>query len=77
MDFDSLQKFFRTQSKNNYVRDNSRFIRQNWNVRSNSRPGYNSRPNSNARPGSNVRQGGVKNQGTSLKRDERGKSSRR
>ena len=51
---DSHPKFFRTTSKNNYVRDSSKFRIQNSNVRSNSKPGYNSRPNSNARPGSNV-----------------------
>ena len=36
----SFPKFFRTASKNNYIRERSNFGRQNLNLRSNSRQGY-------------------------------------
>ena len=55
---DSHPRFFRTASKNTYVRDNSKFSRQGSNFRDNSRPGSNYRQNSNARSGSNNKQGG-------------------
>ena len=70
---DSYPNFFRTQSKNNYLRDSSKLGRQSMDYRGNSRPGYNQRGNSNqrlgsnirmnsnARPGSNTRQGGSNN----------------
>ena len=53
---DSNPRFFRTASKNTYVRDNSKFSRQGSNFRDNSRPGSNYRQNSNARSGSNTKQ---------------------
>ena len=51
-------RFFRTVSKINYIRDNSKFGRKNSNLRNKSKPRYNSRPNSNGRSGSNARPGG-------------------
>ena len=48
---DSNKRFFRTASKNTYVRDNSKFSRQGSNFRD--------RKNSNARSGSFVKQGGT------------------
>ena len=38
---DSNPRFFRTASKNTYVRDNSKFSRQGSSFRDNSRPGSN------------------------------------
>ena len=39
--YDAYPKFFRTASKNHYVREKSNFGRQNSNARNNSKPGYN------------------------------------
>ena len=55
---DSYPKFFRTASKNNYIREKSNYWRQNSNARSISKPGFNRRPNINGRPVSGDRPGG-------------------
>ena len=56
---DSNPRFFRTASKNTYVRDNSKFSRQGSNFRDNSRLGSKYRQDSNARSRSFVKQGGT------------------
>ena len=66
---DSRQGYFRTGSKNTYMRDNSRFSRQGSSFRYNSRPGSINRKGSNIGSGSLVKQGGTpRSQSKSLER---------
>ena len=62
-------RIFRTASKNTYMRDNSKFSRQGYSFKYNSRPGSNYRKGSNIGSGSSVKQGGTpRSQSKSLER---------